>query len=74
MDSQQLGQLRAGAAFDIIRDLGIPTVFDSCRTRLAKEQGLMFSYIQIDSKIDLCGNELMMDLHGRILSNKMRRF
>jgi hypothetical protein len=52
----------------------IPTLFDncrtSCRTRHAKEQGLIFSY----SQIDLYGKELMMDLQGRIRSNRTPRF
>lgn len=41
----------------------IPTLFDSCRTR---QQGLKFSYNQID----LCGNELVMDLQGRMYATE----
>jgi len=48
----------------------IPTLFDRCRIRHAKEQGLVFSHGQID----LCGDELMMDFQRRMRSNRTPRF
>ena len=54
-------------ALDVVIPLPvIPTLFDSCRTTHAMRQGAGAHILMFD----LCGNGLMMDLQGRIISAK----